>query len=216
MQKLVVFGDAHPFLYSEYLIVKRIADAVDPRHEKTGFLSKEYFLTDDDKALLKNAKILHFGSSPLKDEPARSNLYQAIDFAAEQNTIISYTPRIDPAQWQLHDDNLRILRSPIITADIVQLLPEELFFLTGESEPEAATYVLADQGVRLIFVMLNDGVLVRFGRDQRKISFNEICDSDVFLGKILGRIAEAKRPLRQISTDDIMEWMESIIAFSCK
>ena len=134
----------------------------------------------------------------------------------DNDTIISYAPRIDPAQWQLLDDNLRILRSPIVTADILQVLPEELLFLTGESEPEAAAEVLADQGVRLIFVMLNDNVLVRFGREQRVFPSDGICDSDVFLGEILGRIADAKRQLRQISSDDIMKWTESIIAFSCK
>jgi sugar/nucleoside kinase (ribokinase family) len=167
-------------------------------------------------ALLKDAHILRFGSSPLISEPARSKLYQAIDFAAEQNAIISYAPRIDPAQWPMHDDPLRILRSPIVTADVIQVFPAELPFLTGESEPEAAADVLSDQGVRLVFVMGHSGVLVRFGREQRKISFTGTCDSDVFLDDILSRIATANMPLKRIALDDIMGWTHNAITFSCK
>lgn len=179
-------------------------------------LSNSSALNDDDIVLLKAAQIFHFGSSPLKSEPLRSNLYQAIDLAAENGAIISYAPRIHPADWQMRNEALRILRSPIVAADVVQVLPDELPFLTGESLPEAAADVLADHGVRLILVMLEGGVLLRFGREQRKIPIEGICDCEMFLGTVLRRIADVKRPLRQISTDDIMKWVESITVFSCK
>jgi fructokinase len=160
-------------------------------------------------ASLKDARILHFGSSSLKREPSRSKLYEAIDFAAEQNTIVSYAPRITPDEWQANDESLRILRSPIVTADIIQVLSDDLPFLTGETEAEAAAEVLADQGVRLTFVMLEDGVLVQFRREQRKFSFDGICDRDVFLGKLLCRVAAADKPLKTIPLNNIVAWIES-------
>jgi len=216
MSGLIVLGDTNIGSTSDLYPAMRIFAAIQKSRAKCDVLSKVNTLNENDRNLLKRARIFHFGSGSLKSEPSRSKLYEAIDFAAEHNTIISYAPQIDLSQWRMRSGELRVLRSPIATADIVQLLPEELLFLTGQSEPEAAAEVLADQGVRLIFVMLNDGVLVQFGREQRMFPSNGICDSDVFFGEMIGRIADAKRPLRQMSTDDIMKWTESVIAFSCK
>lgn len=203
MNKLIVFGDTNISTTRGLYPVLHVSDAIKERHTECVVLSNDPLLNESDRDLLKRARILQFGSSSLKSEPSRSKLYQAIDFAAEHNTIISYAPRIDPEYWQMRSADLRILRSPITTADVVQLLPEELPFLTGEADAWPAMDDLADQGVPLLLAMLESGMVLRFQRNQRTLPGIMQCDADAFLAELLCRLSALQKPLKACSFDEI-------------
>jgi len=196
MNKLIVFGDTNISTTRDLYPALHISDAIKERHTECDVLSNDPLLNESDRDLLKRARILQFGSSSLKSEPSRSKLYQSIDVAAKNGAIVSYAPRIDTEHWQMRSEELRILRSPVATADVVQVLPQDLPFLAGEADAWSAISDLNDQGVRLVLGMLENGVFLLSGEDLRKFPAIKASDADAFLAELLCRLSALQKPLK--------------------
>ncbi len=112
--------------------------------------------------MLESAKIFHFGSLSLTQEPSRGTTWAAAKCAKEAGAIISYDPNYRELLWDTKEAAMEQMRSVVGLVDVMKISDEETELLTGEASPEAASQILIDQGVKVVVVTLGgDGAFVR-------------------------------------------------------
>lgn len=123
---------------------------------------------DDDA--IKAAKIFHFGSLSLTDEPARSATTAAIGKAKASGAIISYDPNYRATLWPGVDVAKAQMTSVLPLVDIMKFSDEEAALLTDRSEPEAALDYLLDIGIKIPVLTLGaEGALVATREGKRLV-----------------------------------------------
>jgi fructokinase len=81
--------------------------------------------------LIASARIFHFGSLSLTDEPARSATRYAVQIARDRGILISFDPNLRPALWRDNGAAAREITWGMGNCDIVKLSEEEALFLSG-------------------------------------------------------------------------------------
>lgn len=98
------------------------------------------------------AKALHYGSISLIGEPSRGATLAAIESAVECGLLISYDPNLRLNLWP----SAETARVGMLTgwqfAQVAKVSREELTFLSGESELEAAVKALWHERLRLLVI----------------------------------------------------------------
>ena len=163
--------------------------------------------------MLEHTRIFHTGSLSLTQEPARSATYEAIDRAKAAGAIISYDPYYRASLWTSKDEAIRYMRSLISTADIMKISDEELPLLTGETDPEQATDVLLDQGVKLVAVTLGaKGAFIRLRNESRLVpgfrsnAIDTTGAGDAFFGGFLYRYLSCGKALKEVTLEDAADY----------
>ena len=105
-----------------------------------------------DLGLIDEARVFHFGTLSLTDEPARSATYQAVAYAKSRGKLITYDPNLRNPLWNDMDECRRQLIWGLGQADVVKISDEEVEFLFGLGAEEGAEYILRSFGVKLVFV----------------------------------------------------------------
>lgn len=105
-----------------------------------------------DLSLIDDAKIFHFGTLSLTDEPARSTTYKAVAYAKSKGKLITYDPNLRMPLWRSLEIAKEQLLWGLSQADVVKISDEEVEFLFGLSAKDGAEYILRNYGVKLIFV----------------------------------------------------------------
>ena len=172
-----------------------------------------------DEAAVLDSKILHFGSVSLTPGLARDATIFAARTAHENGRVVSYDPNYRPALWASEADAVEWMRVPLPLVDIIKLAAEELPLLTGVSDPEAGSALLAEQGVNLVLVTLGgEGVFCRWqGQTWRQSGIAvKVADTngagDTFLGAVLSRLCRRgpENPLENLTRGEL----EDILAFA--
>jgi fructokinase len=128
-------------------------------------------LTPRMRAIIRRARIFHFGSISLIAEPARSATLAAIDEARRAGALVSYDPNLRLNLWP----NARVARQAIRTtfplADVVKVNEDELAFLTGTRSVAAGLAALATMGSRLVVATLGaEGCAYRSPSGEGKVA----------------------------------------------
>ncbi len=110
-----------------------------------------------DLELIDSAKVFHFGTLSLTDEPARSATYQAVAYAKSKGKLITYDPNLRKPLWKDLEEAKRQLTWGLSQADVVKISDEEVEFLFGLGVTEGADYILNTFGVKLVFVTCGAG-----------------------------------------------------------
>ena len=105
-----------------------------------------------DLSLIDEAKVFHFGTLSLTDEPARSATYQAVAYAKEKGKLITYDPNLRKPLWADLEEAKRQLLWGLRHADVVKISDEEVEFLFGLGVEAGAQHILENFGVKLVFV----------------------------------------------------------------
>ena len=105
-----------------------------------------------DLSLIDEAKVFHFGTLSLTDEPARSATYKAVDYAKKASKLITYDPNLRKPLWADLEEAKKQLIWGLGQADVVKISDEEVEFLFGLGVEEGAKYILENFGVKLVFV----------------------------------------------------------------
>ena len=106
-----------------------------------------------DPAMLEAARVFHFGSLSLTDEPARSTTYRAAEYAKAHGKLVTYDPNYRAPLWKTEQEAKAQILGGLSQADIVKISDEETHFLWGCGPEEGAKRVLA-LGVKLVMVTL--------------------------------------------------------------
>ena len=108
-------------------------------------------------SLLLGARVFHFGSITLIQEPSRTATLDALARAKDQGAIISFDPNLRPPLWP----NLAEAREQILealpSADVVKVSEEEAEFLFGPGNLAVQASRLHDQGALLVAITQGAG-----------------------------------------------------------
>ena len=107
-----------------------------------------------DESLLADAKVFHFGTLSLTDEPAASATRRAIDLAKKHRLLISLDPNLRKPLWKREEDAKEAIQWSLKQADIVKISDEEIAWLWGISPEKGAQKLLEEYGVSLIYATL--------------------------------------------------------------
>lgn len=168
-------------------------------------------------ALLKDTRILHFGSVSLTAEPARSATLYAAKAARENGCLVSYDPNYRASLWHSQEEAVREMKNALPLCDILKISDEELPLLTGTTDPAAGSELLSKLGIRLIFVTLGaNGAFFRLGEHTGSVPGIKVKvgdtngAGDTFFGAALSRLVH--EDLNKLT----MERLTEIAAFANK
>ena len=105
-----------------------------------------------DLELIREARIFHFGSLSLTDEPARTTTHRAVQYAKAHGKLITYDPNLRPPLWDSLDTAREQILWGLAQADVVKISQEEVEFLFGLGPEQGAGHIIRHFGARLVFV----------------------------------------------------------------
>ena len=105
-----------------------------------------------DLSLIDEAKVFHFGTLSLTDEPARTATRKAVAYAKAAGKLLTYDPNLRLPLWKDPDEARKQMIWGLQQADVVKISDEEVEFLFGLGVEEGAEHILNNFGVKLVFV----------------------------------------------------------------
>lgn len=107
-----------------------------------------------DLPLIDQAHVFHFGTLSLTDEPARTATQRALAYAKDLQKLITFDPNLRAPLWESLEQAKEQMLWGMKQADIVKVSDEEVDFLWGCGEREAANMLLDEYGVSLAMITL--------------------------------------------------------------
>ena len=107
-----------------------------------------------DGDLIADAKVFHFGTLSLTDEPAASATRIAVALAKEKGLLVSLDPNLRKPLWKREEDAKTAIEWSLRQADIVKISDEEIEWLWGLSPEQGAEKLLNEYGVSLVYATL--------------------------------------------------------------
>ncbi len=105
-----------------------------------------------DLSLIDEAKVFHFGTLSLTDEPARTATQKAVAYAKRKGKLITYDPNLRKPLWSSLEEAKKQLIWGLSQADVVKISDEEVEFLFSLGVEAGAEHILRNFPVKLVFV----------------------------------------------------------------
>ncbi len=105
-----------------------------------------------DLSLIDEAKVFHFGTLSLTDEPTRTATQKAVAYARSKGKLITYDPNLRKPLWRELNEAKKQLIWGLTQADVVKISDEEVEFLFGLGVEDGAKYIMENFPVKLVFV----------------------------------------------------------------
>ncbi len=107
-----------------------------------------------DLSLIDAARVFHFGTLSLTDEPARTATQRAVAYAKQRGKLITYDPNLRLSLWHSPQEAKQQMLWGLSQADVVKISDEEMCFLWNCGAEEAATRILDEYGAQLAMITL--------------------------------------------------------------
>ena len=172
-----------------------------------------------DKALIDEAKVFHFGTLSLTDEPARTATYKAVEYAKEKGNLITYDPNLRKPLWKDLAEAKKQLLWGLGKADVVKISDEEVEFLFGLGVEEGAAHILQEFGVKLVFVTCGaDGCYFKNAAACGKVpslSGIHVVDTtgagDIFGGSAVWKLLQLGKAPEEMTEEELRD----VVKFAC-
>ena len=105
-----------------------------------------------DLSVIDEAKVFHFGTLSLTDEPARGATYRAVEYAKSRGKLISFDPNLRVPLWSDLQEARQQMLWGLSQADVVKISDEEVRFLFDLPPQEGAAYICSHFPTELVFV----------------------------------------------------------------
>ena len=163
-----------------------------------------------DKSLIDDARVFHFGTLSLTDEPVRTATQKAVAYAKERGKLITCDPNLRKPLWPSEDAAREQMLWSLRQADVVKISDNEVEFLWNCTPEEGADKLLKEFGVSLAMVTLGpDGCLLK----TKNASFRAVCPKvhpidttgagDIFGGSALSRLLELEKSIDALTEEDL-------------
>jgi len=163
-----------------------------------------------DSSIIDEAKVFHFGTLSLTNEPVRSATRKAVAYAKEQGKLITCDPNLRKPLWPSEDAAREQMLWSLQQADVVKISDNEVEFLWNCTPEEGADKLLKEFGVALAMVTLGpDGCLLK----TKNASFRAACPKvhpvdttgagDIFGGSAVARLLELEKPISELTEEDL-------------
>ena len=172
-----------------------------------------------DLSLIDEAKIFHFGTLSLTDEPARSATYQAVAYAKEKAKLITYDPNLRKPLWKDLEEAKKQLLWGLVQADVVKISDEEVEFLFGMGVEEGAAHILQNFGVKLVFVTCGAEGCFFMNRHASghvpSLRGIKVVDTtgagDIFGGSAVWKLLQTNKAPEELTAEELT----SLVCFAC-
>ena len=165
-----------------------------------------------DKSLIGEAKVFHFGTLSLTDEPVRSATRKAVAYAKEQGKLITCDPNLRMPLWRSPEEAKAQMLWSLQQADVVKISDNGVEFLWNCTPEEGADKLLREFGVSLAMVTLGpDGCLLK----TKQAAFRAACPKvhpvdttgagDIFGGSAVARLLELEKPISELTEEDLAD-----------
>ena len=169
--------------------------------------------------LIDEAKVFHFGTLSLTDEPARTATQKAVAYAKAKGKLITYDPNLRKPLWKSLDTAKEQIIWGMTQADVVKISDEEVEFLWGLGVEEGARYILDNFGVKLVFVTCGaDGCYfqnaVASGKEPslKNIQVKDTTGAgDIFGGSAVWKLLQIGKAPETLTEDEMRE----VVRFAC-
>ncbi len=147
--------------------------------------------------LIRGAKIFHFGSLSLTDEPVRKATQRAVQIAEDAGILLSFDPNLRKPLWASEDEAREQIRYGLRHCHILKISDDELIWLTGAEDYDRAMEQLrAEFPIPLIFLSMGkDGSRAYCGEQTAEMpsflstqTIETTGAGDTFMGCILHQI----------------------------
>ena len=170
-------------------------------------------------ALIDDAKVFHFGTLSLTDEPARSTTRKVVEYAKQRGKLITYDPNLRKPLWKDMETAKEQLLWGLTQADVVKISDEEVEFLFGLGVEDGADHILANFGVKLVFVTCGaDGCYYKNAVACGKVpslSDIQVKDTtgagDIFGGSAVCKLLETGKAPEALCDAELKD----VVAFAC-
>ena len=161
-------------------------------------------------SLIDQAKVFHFGTLSLTDEPARSATYQAVAYAKSKGKLITYDPNLRKPLWKSMEEAKEQILWGLTQADVVKISDEEVEFLWSCTPEEGAEKLLTEFGVQLAMVTLGPkGAYLKNKNGECYVSSPKVSPidttgaGDIFGGSAVSRILELGVAPGELTTEQM-------------
>lgn len=163
-----------------------------------------------DKGLMDEARVFHFGTLSLTDEPARTATRKAASYAKETGKLISCDPNLRVPLWRSEEEAREQMLWSLQQADLVKISDNEVSFLWACSPEEGAEKLLREFDVKLAMVTLGaEGCLLRtknacFRAPAPKVHPVDTTGAgDIFGGSAMARFLDLEKDPDALTRDDL-------------
>ena len=170
--------------------------------------------------LIDEAKVLHFGTLSLTDEPAREATYEAVKYARCKGRIISFDPNLREPLWDDLEEAKKQMLWGIENSDIVKISDNEVAFLWDLSPEEGIRKLLNDYAVKLAYITCGaKGCICSNGEytvQTDALKGLKVIDTtgagDIFGGSAMSRFVKIGKAAEELTEDDLRD----IAEFACR
>ena len=116
--------------------------------------------------LIRNAKVFHFGTLSLTDEPVKSATHRAVAVAEEAGLLRSFDPNLRPPLWKSLDEAKVQVAWGLAHCDVLKISDNEITWFTGLEDYDAGIEALRRDypNIRLICLSMGpDGSRAYYG-----------------------------------------------------
>ena len=163
-----------------------------------------------DKSLIDEAKVFHFGTLSLTDEPARMATQKAVAYAKEQGKLITCDPNLRKPLWPSEEEAKEQILWSLSQADVVKISDEEVEFLWNCTPEEGADKLLTEFGVSLAMVTLGPkGCLLKTKNAVCQVASPKVNPidttgaGDIFGGSAVCRLLELDKAIEDLTAEDL-------------
>ena len=178
-------------------------------------------LTPDevDEALIAGAKVFHFGTLSLTNEPAASATRRAAALAKAHGLLISVDPNLRKPLWNSEEDAKKAMEWSLRQADIVKISDEEIAWLWGLTPEEGAQKLLKEYGASLVYATLGPkgchaaarGVSVTVSSPSGIHVVDTTGAGDIFGGSAMSQLLKCGKAPAELTEEDLT----AIVRFAC-
>ena len=171
------------------------------------------------ESLFSDAKVFHFGTLSLTDEPSASATRQAVELAKKHSLLISVDPNLRKPLWKREEDAKAAIEWSLQQADIVKISDEEIDWLWGLSPEKGAWKLLTEYDVSLVYATLGPKGCYAATRRQavnvHSPSGIHVVDTtgagDIFGGSAMSQFIRCGKSPSELSDEDLIK----IVRFAC-
>ena len=172
-----------------------------------------------DLSLIDAAKVFHFGTLSLTDEPARTATQKAVAYAKSKGKLITYDPNLRKPLWKDLETAKEQLLWGLSQADVVKISDEEVEFLFGLGVKEGAQHILSNYGVKLVFVTCGaDGCLFKNERAEGHVPglrglkvIDTTGAGDIFGGSAVWKLLQTGKNPETLNAQELWD----VVSFAC-
>ena len=170
-------------------------------------------------SLIDEAKVFHFGTLSLTDEPARTTTQKAVAYAKEKGKLITYDPNLRKPLWKDLETAKEQMLWGLEQADVVKISDEEVEFLFGMGVEEGAQHILDTYGLKLVFVtcgpegcFFKNAVASGMVPSLRDIQVKDTTGAgDIFGGSAVYKLLETGKAPEILNAEELKD----VVSFAC-